>query len=336
MSFSLVPRRILPLHVPPDRPCDKDIQAEVTQSDAVADSVPWSIVASVELRSNDGAEVADRNLHPTCGCPLRSTGHVHSGPSKCECSCRVDAGGAKEDAEVADAGVVVMWSVDGLAFDGGCDDVVFVVGEEDDVADDGDCAGCNCEGCSNSRFCGDPRDGDGDNGCEAVRWNGEELCLVGAVAEGDDDCGLGDVSRGQPWIRYTNQEERKSVQRQTHGMVCEAIKPDLGVFQGDGNILPCEAFMRRGIIVECEAFCKHVLLISGQEGACFWVVRDEEVRRTSDQNGRDSLENENPFPAIKASNALHVSNSPCENTTERSGEGGSGEEERDSELSFGS
>jgi hypothetical protein len=119
-------------------------------------------------------------------------------------------------------------------------------------------------------------------------------------------------------------------------MVCEAIKPDLGILQSDGDVLPAEAFMWRGIIIQCKPFGKNILLIFGQEGARFGVVGNEEVSSEADKNGCDSLENEDPLPAIKPSNPFHVSNGPREYTAERASEGSSGKEERDSELSFNS
>ena len=109
-------------------------------------------------------------------------------------------------------------------------------------------------------------------------------------------------------------------------MVCEAVKPDLGILQSDGDVLPAEAFMRRGIIIKCEPFGKNILLILGQEGARFGVVGNEEVSSEADKNGRDSLENEDPLPAIKPSNPFHVSNGPCEYTAECASEGSSGKE----------
>ena len=191
MCISFLPLPILPRYVPPNHSSDQDVQTEITQSNAVTDSIRRRVIASVELCANDSAEVPNRDLQSACGRPLRSAGHIHGRPAEGERSGWVDAGGAEEHAEVTDAGVVVMWSMDSLAFDGGRDDVVFVVGKEYDVADDGDCAGGDCEGCADPRFGGDPRDCDGDDGCKGVWGDGEELSLVGAVAEGDDDCWLG-------------------------------------------------------------------------------------------------------------------------------------------------
>lgn len=137
-------------------------------------------------------------------------------------------------------------------------------------------------------------------------------------------------------IQDTCQEERKSVQWQAHGVVCKAVQPDLGVFQSDGDIGPTETLMRSGVVVESKALFKDILLILGQESARFGIVGDEEVCSAADEHSCDSFENEDPLPAIESSNALHVCNGPCENTAERTGEGGSGEEEGDAELSFGS
>lgn len=162
----------------------------------MADSVCRRIVASVELSANDSAEIPDRDLHSTGSRSLGAARDIDGRPAECQSGRWVDTGGAEEHAKVADARVVVVWSMDGLAIHGRRDDVVLVVGEEDDIADDSDCTGYHCKRCSDAGFGGDPCDGDGDDGGESVWWNGEELCLPGAVAEGDDDCWLELVSKG--------------------------------------------------------------------------------------------------------------------------------------------
>ena len=146
-----------------------------------------SVVASVKLGPYDSAEVADRNLQSTCSGSLGPARNIDGGPAERERYRWVDASGGKEHAEIANAWMVVIWSMHGLACDMCRLDVIFVIGQEDDVTNDGNCARCHCEWCSHSYTCRHRCNQDSQNGCQAIRRDSEQLRLIGTVAKGLDD-----------------------------------------------------------------------------------------------------------------------------------------------------
>jgi hypothetical protein len=117
-------------------------------------------------------------------------------------------------------------------------------------------------------------------------------------------------------------------------VVGRAVQPDLRVLQRQGHIRPSESLIWRGIIVECKAFGKHTLLVLGQECTCLRIVGDEPVCCNTTQDGEYSFQDEDPLPPVETSNALHVSDAPCQRTTEGTGKSCRGEEERHAKLSL--
>lgn len=144
------------------------------------------VARTVQLRTDDGAEVANGDLHAAGRGAFRRAGDVDGGPGEDEGGGRVDASGAEEGAEVADA-----WVRDADGFDALGGDVRdgVRVAEEDCVADYGDQHGGYDEGGAFAGALADCGDDDCEDGGERVGRHGEELGFAGGVAEGFDDGG---------------------------------------------------------------------------------------------------------------------------------------------------
>lgn len=69
----------------------------------MADNVPRRVLGPVNLRANDGAQVADRNLHRVGDGALRLARDVDGGPREGERRRGVDAARGEEGAHVRDA-----------------------------------------------------------------------------------------------------------------------------------------------------------------------------------------------------------------------------------------
>ena len=68
----------------PDGAHDDHVDTHVCQGHAVTDNVSRSIVGSINLRSNDGAQIADGDLHGVRRRPFRLPAHVHCRPTECQ------------------------------------------------------------------------------------------------------------------------------------------------------------------------------------------------------------------------------------------------------------
>jgi len=115
---------------------------------------PRRILRSVQLRTNNSAQITNRDLQTSGHSALRGTADVHSRPAEDKSNGGVDASCAEEHADVGNA-----WFVEDDGF--GLVRVDVSVGQEDDVADRGG-AGCSDdEGGADVAFFGDDGDADG-------------------------------------------------------------------------------------------------------------------------------------------------------------------------------
>lgn len=112
----------------------------------MAHHVPRTIRRPVQLRANHSAHIPNRDLHRVGGGALRLPAHVDGGPGQGKGYGGVDSGCGKEGADVGLAGF-------------GCG---VGVGEENDVADYGDCGAEQDEGSATGIAFGD----DGVDHCE--------------------------------------------------------------------------------------------------------------------------------------------------------------------------
>jgi len=110
------------MHGPNDRH-NNQIHDQVRQSNGVSNNIPRAVTWSVELCSNNRADVSDSDLHSIGRCALRLAADVDGRPGETECNGGVDAGGRKESTDVGDSGLLLR----------------VCVTEENAVADDSNC-----------------------------------------------------------------------------------------------------------------------------------------------------------------------------------------------------
>jgi len=115
---------------------------------------PRRILRSVQLRTNNSAQITNRDLQTSGHSALRGTADVHSRPAEDKSNGGVDASCAEEHADVGYTWFVEDDSLGLVLVDVG-------IGEENDVADSG-CASCSDdEGGADVAFFGDDGDADG-------------------------------------------------------------------------------------------------------------------------------------------------------------------------------
>lgn len=61
------------------------------------------------------------------------------------------------------------------------------------------------------------------------------------------------------------EEQRQCIERQTQGVVDEAIEPNFGVFESLGHVAPCEGFVLRRVAVFLESGIHKSLLVLREE-----------------------------------------------------------------------
>lgn len=184
MPFALIlPRASLHQPISPPilpnqhRPRHRDkesIRQQIAQRKRMSQHIARPIITPIQLGADDGAQIANGDLHGVGGRALRLAGDVDGGPAQRQRDGRVDAAGGEEGAEVGDARVVGGM---GLA-------------EQDAVADGGEEGGAEDEGGARVEALRDDGEREGEDEGEGVGWYGEELRVGGGVAKGFDDGGL--------------------------------------------------------------------------------------------------------------------------------------------------
>jgi hypothetical protein len=125
----------------------------------------------------------------------------------------------------------------------------------------------------------------------------------------------------------------------------DGVDPDLPVEEGVPDELHLE-LVGATVVVEVKTLNSVAALGLGKELGCVGVVVHDPERSEGDNNGGDTLENENPalegsawnaktagstHPALITGRAIHEVNETGEETTEGTGGGGGGEEESNAE-----
>ena len=90
---------------------------------------------------------------------------------------------------------------------------------------------------------------------------------------------------GSSSAENTYQEQRKRVERQTHGVEAESVEPALGITQGLDNVGPGEPLVAGGITVRGQAPADEAALLVGEELGRLGVVVDEPIRSNGNQDG---------------------------------------------------
>ena len=128
----------------------------------MAHEEPGRGLRPIQLRAQDRAEVADRDLHGIGRGALGLAADVVGGPRQHDGRGRVDARRRQDDAKVTEPGRAA--------------------GEEYDIANAGECGGAHDERCSEAQLLGENSHGDGRDERDAVGRDGQELGLRSCVA----------------------------------------------------------------------------------------------------------------------------------------------------------
>lgn len=91
--------------------------------------------------------------------------------------------------------------------------------------------------------------------------------------------------------RYTYNEQRESVQRQRHGVEGESIQPAFGILDSTQHIAPCESLVVSTITVCRQASVNDRSFGLGQEACGVWVIVNEEICPSGDNNRGKSFLN---------------------------------------------
>lgn len=169
-----IPLCILPLQNEVQSAGNEHIRNQVAQREAVPKDIPRSIVGSVQLRSQHGTAISNRDLHGVRNGSFCLSAHVDGRPRKCERCRGVDATCRKECAQVgntrASRGVGVC--------------------EQDDVADSAKGCGASDEWGALVGAFGQRGYGEGGYEGECVWWDRKKLGVCCSVAKGLNDAWL--------------------------------------------------------------------------------------------------------------------------------------------------
>lgn len=171
---------------------DQHISQQVCKRNAVADNVPRGVFGPVDLCTNNGAQVSNRDLHRVRNGPLRLSRDVDGRPREGKCRRGVDATGCEEGAYVGDARAA-DW---------------IRVGEQNDVTYRTEGGGTGNEGGTLIQALGEDGDGQGCEKGESVGRDREELCLGGSISQGFDNgwlYGLINLGRTEGYLDWSNQ-----------------------------------------------------------------------------------------------------------------------------------
>lgn len=90
--------------------------------------------------------------------------------------------------------------------------------------------------------------------------------------------------------------------------------------------------LRTAIVVERESGLHELSLLRAQELGSIGVIVKHPERSASDNDGGNTFQDEDPLPTMVSSCAVHLIDESRKQTSERTGSGGSGEEQGDSEV----
>ena len=132
----------------------------------------------------------------------------------------------------------------------------------------------------------------------------------------------------------------------THSPIDKDVDPNLPVLESLYDVLPREPFCLRdlrpshttstalgvgtlrperlSLVFETEN--NKVTLLLGEEPGSLGEVVEQPERGDSDEDGDDTLEDEDPSPTLKATDAVHLGDTESKKTAESAGNGGGGEE----------
>ena len=93
------------MHYPDDR-YNHQVHDQVRERNGMSNDISRAVTWSVQLSSNDRADVTDRDLHCVGRRALRLAADVDSWPGETECDRWVDTGGGEKSTNVGDSGLL--------------------------------------------------------------------------------------------------------------------------------------------------------------------------------------------------------------------------------------
>lgn len=206
-----------------------------------------------------------------------------------------------------------------------------------DEAGDSDRDNDHVEDTSLASTVSEPTNNDGHSRGDSVRRNRQKLCLGTGVAHTSQD----------GW-----QEQRESVQGHQATHVDDGVAPALPVLEGGSDMAAVVLLSGVGLVVGSETTTNADTVLRGEEASGAGPIEDHPPAESADEHSSDTLlpvsedvgtmsdrtsylDDEDPSPAILATNAIHQRDRCGEQTTERTGQSCGGEEDGSAETKLG-
>lgn len=160
--------------------------------------------------------------------------------------------------------------------------------------------------------------GDGEQAGDDIGRDGHELSHLVGVAETLDNGG---------------QEDGDGVERGVDADGDDHVDPDLPVLEGITEELPLELIRENGSVLFEAADDLLALSVAEELGSVGVVVHDEEGH-DSEAESDETLEDEDPGPAVETTNTVHLHDAAGQETTKGTSSSGSGEEDGHAETAL--
>ena len=275
-------------------------QEHVCEHDAVASAVMRLLLGAVDVGRHDSVHVSPADDDADHDAALQRALDVVGRPGQ-----GVGDGGV--DAHCAEEGSGVL-------------DVHVAGGEEHHEADAADEGDDHVAVSAPLGLVGNVADHNGHDGSDGVRGHGEQLELGSGVLHA---------------LENGRQEQREAVQRAQAAHVDDGVAPRLPVDERGLHVARIDLSDAGACLaVGAEAAHGAELLVGVEEGGGVREVEDHPPAEDADEDGHQSFDDKDPAPPLVAGDAVHLRDGGGEETTEGSGESGSGEEESRAETEF--
>lgn len=266
------------VHVHEDR--EDQRHDDEAKEDTVTAVVVRSILGKVDETGDDTTEIAEADVHSNTDTTLDGATNVVTVPGDTLRDVGVDTRGKEESTGIL--GTVVL------------------SGNEKDKTDDRDDIKAHHVDTTLLVHIGDDTTSDAESTGNDVRRNGHKLSALIGVSERLDN---------------GRKEERVGVERSVDTNGDNTVDPDLPVLDGIPEVLEVK-LIGKGAAILLKAADNLVLLLRGKEiSGIRIIVHDPESSNGSDK-GSKTLEDEEPRPARKVTNTVHLKDTTSKETTE--------------------
>ena len=209
-----------------------------------------------------------------------------------------------------------------------------------DKASDSDRNNDHVENTSLASTISEPTNNDGHSRGDSVRRNRQKLRVGTGIAHTSQDGG---------------QEQRERVQGHQASHVDDGVAPALPVLESSSDVATIVLLSGVGLVVGGETTTNADAVLRGKEASGAGPIEDHPPAESADEHGSDTLlpgledarseddeltgvfylDDENPSPAILATDAIHQRDRCGEQTTERTGQSCGREEDGSAETKLG-